>query len=197
MTQAYPLHWPHGFPRTTQRVTSRFKTGLPGAVGNVQDEVRRFASDTGRKVDALIVSSNVTLMEMKPADPGVAIYFRWDGIDCCIAVDRYPTPADHLQAIALILEAERTKMRHGGLNIVRAAFRGYAALPPPKGPDGQIAPPWRVVLFGAPDVKATAADVEAKHRELVKAHHPDRGGDPAKFNQIIDAVRQAREELKA
>ena len=81
--------------------------------------------------------------------------------------------------------------------ILRAAFRGYAALPPPKGPDGQIAPPWRVVLFGAPDVRATAADVEAKYRELVKAHHPDRGGDPAKFNQIIDAVRQAREELKA
>lgn len=196
MTQAYPLHWPPGFPRTARQVRSQFRTSLDGSVRNVTESLRSFARDTGKDITNLIVSSNVTLMQMAPRDPGVAVYFTWDKIDCCIAVDRYPTPADNLQAIMHIVEAERTKLRHGGLNIVRAAFRGYAALPPPKGPDGQLAPPWRVVLFGDADTKATATDVEARYRELVKVAHPDRGGDAAKFNSIVDAVRQAREELK-
>lgn len=94
-----------------------------------------------------------------------------------------------------VLEAERTKLRHGGLNIVRTAFRGYAALPPPKGPDGQLAPPWWDVL-GVPQGAALEA-AEARYRELVKSEHPDRGGDPAKFNAITDAVRKAREEARA
>lgn len=88
-------------------------------------------------------------------------------------------------------------MRHGGLNIVRAAFRGYAALPPPKGPDGQLAPPWRQVLFGDPDSQPSGDQVEARFRELVKVKHPDRGGNAAEFNSIVDAVRAARLEIEA
>ena len=195
MTQAYPLHWPPGFPRTAKPIRSQFRTTLNGAVSNVTESLRSFARDTGKDITSLVVSSNVTLMQMNPRDAGVAVYFRWDGIDCCVAVDRYPTPADNLQAITHIVEAERTKLRHGGLNIVRAAFRGYASLPPPKGPDGQLAAPWRQVLFGTADMKVTRADVESKYRDIVKTAHPDRGGDAAKFNAIVDAVRQAREEL--
>lgn len=197
MTQAYPLHWPPGFPRTTSRLPSRFKTTVHQAANNVLDELRRFGNDSGRKVDNIIVSSNVTLTERRPRDPGVAAYFRWDGIDCCIAVDRYTLAEENLQAIAKVIDAERTKLRHGGLNIVRASFRGYAALPPPKGPDGMIAAPWRQVLFGEPDVTVSLAEAEARYRELVKTEHPDRGGDAAKFNSIVDAIRQAREELKS
>ena len=37
--------------------------------------------------------------------------------------------------------------------------------------------------------------VEARWRELVKEHHPDRGGDAAAFNRITDAVRQGRVAL--
>lgn len=196
MTVAYPLHWPVGYPRTKGKVSSRFQTTINGAVKNVQNELRLFGKDTERDVKDLVISSNVTLSETRPADPGVAIYFRWDGIDCCIAIDRYPKPEDNLQAIAKVIEAERSKIRHGGLNIVRASFRGYAALPPPKGADGQLAPPWRQVLFGNADVQCSLADVDRRYRELVKTEHPDRGGDAAKFNRITDAVRQAREELK-
>ena len=36
MTQAHPLHWPDGLPRTERRVTSQFKTSLAGALDNVR-----------------------------------------------------------------------------------------------------------------------------------------------------------------
>lgn len=101
----------------------------------------------------------------------------------------------NLQAVGRIIEAERTKLRHGGLNIVRAGFRGYASLPPPTGPDGQIAKPWWAEL-GFTDTPPLA-DAESRYRELVKTAHPDRDGDPAKFNAITDAIRNARIELKA
>jgi len=194
MTQAYPLHWPLGYPRTKNPGNSRFKTSLAGSVNNVMDELRRFGADTGKRVENIVISANVSLADQRPKDAGVAVYFRWDNIDCCIPVDRYHWPEENLQAISLIIEADRTKMRHGGLNIVRASFRGYAALPPPKGPDGQLAAPWRHVLFG-PDADGNLIDAENAYRRLVKEHHPDRGGDPAKFNQITDAIRLAREEL--
>ena len=194
MTTAYPLHWPLGTARNKTRVSSRFNTSTSGAVKNVMDELRRFGNDTGRRVENLVISSNVTLVVQKPADPGVACYFRWDNIDCCVAVDRYPTPADNLQAIAKVIEAERSKMRHGGLNIVRASFRGFAALPPPTDAAGQLAPPWWDIL-GLPQ-NAALPDVERRWRELVGTHHPDKGGDAAKFVQVTEAVRQAREALR-
>lgn len=195
MTQAFPLHWPVGMPRNKSRTSSQFKTSIAGALDNVENELRRFGNDTSRKVTDLVISSNYSLSTRNPSDGGVAVYFRWDGIDCCIAVDRYNRIEENLQAVSKVIEAERTKMRHGGLNIVRSSFRGYAALPPPKGPDGQLLPPWRHIL-GIPD-GADLQTAEAAYREAVKIHHPDRGGDPAKFNQMTDAIRQAREEFKA
>ncbi len=197
MTQAYPLHWPPGYPRTKAPGKSRFKTSLAGAVANVQDELRRFGSDTKLKVESIVISANVSLAEQRPADPGVAVYFRWDNIDCCIAVDLYHWPEENLQAIALIVEADRAKMRHGGLNIIRSSFRGYAALPPPKGPDGQLAPPWWHVLGFKNEGAVTLEAAEQKYRDSVKTKHPDRGGNAAEFNALTDAIRQARELLKA
>ena len=192
MTQAWPLHWPMGFLRTKQRGSSRFTTTINGAVHNVLDELRRFGNDTGLKVEGTVISSNFSLAAQRPADPGVAVYFRWDKIDCCIAVDRYLRVEENLQAIAKVIEAERTKMRHGGLNIVRAAFRGYAALPPPTDAAGQLAAPWWQTL-GLPET-ATLDQAEAVYRRLVKEAHPDRGGDAARFNLITDAIRQARQQ---
>lgn len=195
MTTAYPLHWPAGMPRTKQPGSSKFKTSLPGALDNLHVELRRFGNDTGKPVKGLLLSSNVTLTSQRPADPGIACYFTWDEIECCIAIDRYARVEDNVQAIALIIEAERTKMRHGGLNIVRAGFRGYVALPPPMDASGQLAAPWRLVLFGNADIRVTRAEVEAKYRDLVKVKHPDRGGNASEFNAMVEAVRQAREEL--
>jgi len=128
----FPLAWPDQYPRhKPPYLTSKFNTTLSGALKNVQKSVEMFSKDSGKKVTDVLISSNVTLGQQRPKNPGVAVYFTWDGISTCIAVDRYKKVEDNLQAIHHCIEAERTKMRHGGLNVVRAAFRGYAALPPP------------------------------------------------------------------
>lgn len=194
MTQSYPLHWPLGMLRTKFPDHSRFRVSYADAQGNVLQSLKAFAKEGGKDIVNLIISSNITMMIDEPKDGGVAVYFRWNNIDCCIAVDKYRVPRENLQAIHHVIEAERTKLRHGGLHIVTAAFRGYAALPPPKGPDGQLAKPWWAEL-GFQDTPPLA-EAEAKYREMVKTHHPDRGGDPAAFNVVTDAIKRAREELR-
>ena len=194
MTQAYPLHWPLGFQRTKAITYSQFKVSYHAALANVTGSLRKFANDSRKDIENLIVSSNTTMMKDAPQDGGVAVYFRWDNMDCCIAVDRYRLPRENLQAIHHVIEAERVKLRHGGLNIARASFRGFASLPPPKGPDGQLAAPWWQQL-GLPE-GAWLPDAEARYREIVKVEHPDRGGDAAKFNLATEAIRQARESAR-
>lgn len=196
MTVSYPLHWPEDMPRTRNPMASRFKTSVSGAVKNVTDELRRFGADSKLPVTDVIVSSNVTLVDQHPKDGGIAVYFRWDNRDNCIAIDRYSRPEENLQAVALIMDAERTKLRHGGLNIVRASFRGFTALPPPKDGKPALSKPWWIVLgFSNGMIELEAA--ENSYRKLVKEYHPDRaGGDAVLFNQVSDAIRQAREVLR-
>lgn len=131
---AYPLAWPAGFPRTKVRDNGRFKTSLEAAIKNVESSIRLFGSDSGKAITGLVVSSNFTLGTRSPADPGVAVYFTWDGMEVCIPVDRYGSLAANLQAIHHIVEARRVELRHGTLALVRASFQGFAALPAPTSP---------------------------------------------------------------
>jgi len=186
-SQAYPLHWPEGWPRMNRREKSRFDTSLAKALNNVEQSLRLFAKDSGKKVEHLVISSNYSLTERRPADAGVAVYFNWDGIDTCIAVDRYERIEENLQAIHHCVEAERTKLRHGGLNLVRAAFRGYGALPPPS----EEQQDWRRVLGEC----ATLQEAEKAYRNLRGKNHPDRGGDAGQFHAIQIAWEQAKREL--
>ena len=183
MSKAFPLQWPDGWPRTKTPASSQFKTSLPGALKNVQDSIRRFSDDSGKKIDDLVISSNVTLGDQRPQDAGVAVYFSWDGISTCIAVDKYKKVEENLQAIHHCLEAERTKLRHGGLNIVRAAFRGYASLPPPTGRE------WFDVLECRQD--ASQEVIKANYQRLRRAAHPDSGGSSERFIEIQKAYNTA------
>ena len=177
----FPLSWPQSWTRTASPGKSQFKTSLTAAIDNVQGSLKRFAADSGKKVENVLVSSNVSLMERSPKDAGVAVYFTWDGISTCIAVDRYQKIEENLQAIHHVVEAERTKLRHGGLNLVRAAFRGYAALPPPSAGTKK---PWEVL-----GVKpgATAAEIETAYRDKAKKAHPDAGGDHEQMAKLNTA----------
>jgi hypothetical protein len=180
---AYPLHWPPGFPRTRIREKGAFKTTLAGALKNVDDSLRKFASDSGKKLDGLVMSSNVTLGVQRPEDSGVAVWFTWDGLGICIAVDRYLTVEANLQAIHHIIEARRVELRHGTLALVRATFSGFLALPAPTGKE------WWQVLGVHQGAHGEA--VKAAYRKLASEHHPDRGGDPARMAEINEAYRAA------
>ena len=184
---AYPLTWPQLFPRTKAREKGSFKTSLAGALKNVEDSLRRFAADSGKKIDGLVMSSNVTLGAQHPDDPGVAVWFTWDGLGVCIAVDRYTTVEANLQAIHHIIEARRVELRHGTLALVRATFQGFIALPAPKGSA------WRDVL--GVDQQSTIETVRKAYRVLASENHPDRGGSPARMAEINRAWKQAQEEL--
>ncbi|TIU02362.1 MAG: J domain-containing protein [Mesorhizobium sp.] len=190
--QAYPLTWPDTMPRTANKVASKFKTGLPAALKNVRSSLELFASDSGKKVANLVISSNVTLGQERPADPGVAVWFVWDGLQVCIAVDRYPKVEDNLQAIHHIVEARRTEMRHGGLHIVRATFRGFTALPAPKRRS------WREVFEFVTSGPITADNVESAYRRLAKKAHPDApGGSHDAMAELNQAKEQALKEISA
>jgi hypothetical protein len=193
MTQAYPLHWPADWPRTQRRKSSRFRTTISKALNNVQDSLRKFSDDSGKKTESVVISSNVTLGQQRPGDPGVAIYFSWDGLSTCIAVDRYEKVEENLQAIHFVIEAERTKLRHGGLNIVRAAFRGYAALPPPSGAATAGKTCWDILEL---PIDSTVNAIKSAYKRKAKKCHPDTSsGDDSAMVALNaardDALRQA------
>ncbi len=180
---AYPLAWPPQFARAKYRENGKFKTALPNAIKNVQTSLRGFSNDSGKKLDGLVISSNVTLGVDAPADPGVAVWFVWDGLQVCIPVDRYYTVASNLQAIHHIIEARRVELRHGTLALVRATFTGFLALPAPKGSH------WTEVLSLPKDAKRE--DVKDAYRRLASAAHPDKPGGSHERMAELNAAQDA------
>ena len=181
---AYPLTWPATMPRQKTREKGQFRTSLPGALANVRESLHAFGRDSGKGVGSLVISSNVTLGENKPSDPGVAVWFTWDGLQVCIPVDRYQTVEANLQAIHHVLEARRTELRHGTLALVRATFTGFAALPAPTRKRH-----WRSVLGFAGLDHVSAAIINERFKKLAKDFHPDKGGeadDMAELNRARD-----------
>ena len=189
MTTAYPLTWPDTMPRAKSREPGAFKTTLTAALNNVENSLRLFGRDAGKPVSNVVISSNVSLGVNRPDDPGIAVWFVWEGAQLCIAVDRYQTPAANLQAIHHILEARRTELRHGTLSLVRATFQGFKALPAPPGSH------WTEVL-GLP-AAATAADIRSAFTERAKAAHPDKGGSQEAMARLTDARDRALKQIGA
>jgi len=189
--KAYPLQWPDTLPRSKHNATSRFKSTLNSALKNVNESLKRFSVDTGKKLEFLIISSNVTLGDNRPADPGVAVWFVWDGNQVCIAVDRYPKVEDNLQAIHHVIEARRTEMRHGGIEIVRATFRGFMALPAPE----REAANWREYFGIGKDDTLTPDGLRARFTKKAKEAHPDHGGSHDKMQTCNQFYAEAKKAL--
>jgi hypothetical protein len=190
---AYPLCWPSHIPRTAHRQNSKFKASLATALKNVEASLQRFAKDSGKKIDNIVISSNVTLGEERPKETGIAVWFSWDKMSLCIPVDRYHKVQDNLQAIHHVLEARRTEMRHSGIHLVRAAFTGFTALP---SPEMSAALGWREAFGFKTDETPSMIEVKKRFRHQAKIHHPDKpSGNAHMFKAVNEAWQQAQEEL--
>lgn len=214
MTEAYPLSWPAGWPRTPDHKRedgrSRFRRGswrdrhywtVHTATTALLDELRMLGVDPGRTV----VSSNVELRldglprsgRRDPEDSGVAVYFVLDGEATVMARDTFYGVAENLRSLALAVEALRQLQRHGGGTMLKRAFAGFAALPPPgAGSAVSAPPPWWDVL--GVDADAPRSECLVTYRKRAKALHPDNPetGDAQAFARLQDAWEQAKRFAK-
>lgn len=162
MAQAYPLQWPDGWPRTkpTGRTDGRakFKRGdwRGGYCYTTVAVTREELSDELVRLGArnVVLSTNLELRldgkpysnRRDPEDPGVAVYFTLDGEAMVMARDAYTTVSDNIRSLTLAISGLRQVERHGGGIMLKRAFAGFAALPPP---DAMVTPTqraWWVVL---------------------------------------------------
>ena len=198
MADAYPLCWPEGRPRTDERQDSRFDVTLGSARNNLMAELRLLGATNP------ILSTNIALRrdgrpvvnQPEPDDPGVAIYFEYNGKPTCFACDRWNLARDNVQAVRKTIEALRGITRWGTGDMLDAAFNGFQALPAP----GQHArPPWRQVLGIAGLEHASPEELlaraEAAFKEKAKECHPDMGGTEDDMADLNTAIRQARDEI--
>lgn len=209
MTQAYPLAWPLGWPRTDDRqfghFTSRSNSGwdkkvsLHQATSRVMDEIGRFTKrgKTWRiPPDSVVISTDLQVRksdglpksgQRQPDDPGVAVYFELDGKPQVIPCDRYTKIEQNLAAVAATLAALRTLERHGS-GIMERAFTGFQALP------HLAKDPWYVVL-GVPE-NAPHDVVQKQYRLLRSTYHTDNAesGDADQFGRVMDAWNEYQQK---
>lgn len=201
-TEAYPLCWPHGRPRTPawNRSPSAFDVTFARARDDVQREVEMLCGKYAhmRKEANLIISTNIPLRkdglplagQRKPDDAGVAVYFTHKKKQMCFACDRWNKIEDNMRAIAKTIEALRGIARWGTGDMMEAAFTGFAALPAPT-PMGQH---WTDVLEVNSD--CSLATAELNYKRLRSDHHPDHGGDPHRFDAVQKAWEQGQREIR-
>jgi len=172
MTQAYPLQWPMGRPRTKARQQSKFKVASTKAFEEMMLELSRF------KAKGVVVSSNIPTrrdgtpyrdgLNEKMPDPGVAVYFTKGARLVCLPCDTYLCPWENCRAIGLAVEAFRSMERHGAHQVLDQAFEGFTALPPPSPfPASPNLVAWWVVL-GIHET-ATEEEVSAAYKANAKA----------------------------
>lgn len=185
MSQAFPLQWPHGRPRTAMRRDSVFRVHPTQAFEQMIEELGRFT------VKGVVVSTNIPLRQDGTPyrdgltdllkDPGVALYFTRKGRQVCLSCDTYRRPWENVRAIGLAVESFRAIERHGAHQILDQAFEGFTALPAPG--DVSAAPDraWWVIL----GVPATASAEEIKNAYRDRAR--EAGGASVELNLAKEA----------
>lgn len=195
MTEAFPLSWPDGWPRTAygRRGSSRFGKNLGfGEIRKLQNELRLLGARN------VVISSNVPLRQdglpyasqsgKRYDDPGVAIYFSLKGKPLSMARDRYSTPWENIRSLILAISAIRSIERHGGSTMMERAFSGFAAISPP-----DWKKPWREVFGVKPDWRG---DITTLYREKARNRHPDAGGSDTIMAELNVAFAEAKRELQ-
>lgn len=195
---AYPLSWPAGWPKNTDRWHPRhpFKNNtFSRARESLAVELERLGAQD------IILSTNVPLrIDGQPRgdyqdrlpDPGVAVYFTLRGRPMVMARDAFYLVSDNLRSLAMAVEHLRGLERHGGGQMVDRAFTGFAALPAPD----RVAP-WREVFGLAPGQNVSSLGLQELFRQLAKQRHPDmQGGSESLMIELNRAMDDASRELE-
>ena len=183
MTEAYPLQWPAGWPRTPEaqrKNSSPFKTTFDKARRELVDELTRLGA-----VNVVISSSLPLRADGYPRadavrrainDPGIAIYFTLRKRQMVMARDAYWSVHDNLRSVGLAVEHLRGLERHGGASMMEKAFEGFAQIEAPGTKH------WSMVL----GVSATAGreTIIDAYRKLARVRHPDAGGSEAMMAEL-------------
>jgi len=185
--EAFPLHWPTGWPRAKSRQSAAFQTSLGTARDHLMNELRLMGARY------IVLSSNMELRrdglpyanQRQPIDPGVAVYFQWRGKQMTFACDRWRKVEDNVRAIGKTVEALRGVERWGASDMMERAFSAFEALPPPSGE--VLVTCWDIL--GIPP--GTKADADAAYRRRAKTAHPDQGGTRAEWDALVAAHKQA------
>lgn len=202
----YPLQWPLGRPRTKVREAGSFSETKWSQSGETRTKRQLPVANTTamerleRQVDALggsdpVMSSNLRLrvngapdLREEPADPGVAVYFRFKGRATVLACDRYRRVADNIAAVAAHIDALRRISRYG-VGTLEQALAGYRALP------ADTAADWRAVFGFAERDDVTAEALNARFKARAADAHPDRGGTDEMMMHVNRAREYALSEL--
>lgn len=182
--EAYPLHWPTGWPRTRSPARSRFEvTSFAVVRDNLFREIKLLGGTH------IVLSTNVPLRQdgipyanmRQPSDRGVATYFLRRGRQMVFACDRWDRIEDNMRAIEKTIEAVRGIDRWGASEMLERAVQAFEALPPPKSC-------WDIL--GVPR-GASREVIDAAYRERARSAHPDAGGSNAAMAELNKARADA------
>jgi hypothetical protein len=192
MAESFPLDWPLGYKKTSNRKRSAFREKT---LGGVQNLLRAELNRLGAR--SMIVSSNLPLrkdgniyseyLSKKIDEPGIAVYFKYRQQDVVICCDQYEYPWENMYALAKGIEAIRSMERWGVSEFMERAFTGFKALPE------KIEQAWYDVL--GIDRISNAVQIKEAYRRMAQIHHPDVGGSVEMFNKINSAYQQALKSL--
>lgn len=128
----------------------------------------------------VVLSSNASLGNDNPKDPGVVAYFDLRGTPMAIPCDRWRKIQDNIYAIALTVEAMRGMERWGAKHMITAMFSGFKALPE----RASGINPWELLGINQ---DASEADITAAYKRKAMTMHPDKGGTNETWAQLREA----------
>lgn len=189
----FPLVWPDGWPRTTERKDARYRVELSRALfllGRTLGWMR---------AERVVLSTNVPLrqdgqLSLVAArslyhDPGVAVYFAWQEKDWVLACDQFIEIRDNIRALGMTLDALRQIDRAGATQLLNRAAHAFARLP------GETAG-WHYRELGVAPW-ASETEIERAFRTKAKLHHPDAGGTDEAMARLSRAKRLALERVQS